>query len=98
MMSELIEIKNHMGMNDDLWTIFRNSMTDTVPQLSQHLDTLTSGSRLYDLGVSSVEIYEVVGSIEDALDIVVPTDQLSRIKTFGELGGLIQNLVERKVE
>jgi acyl carrier protein len=48
------------------------------------------------MGVSSVEIYEVVGSVEDTLDILVPTDQLSRIKTLGELGALIQDLVESK--
>jgi acyl carrier protein len=71
-------------------------MIDTVPQITQHLDTFNSSSRLYDMGVSSVEIYEVVGSVEDTLDILVPTDQLSRIKTLGELGALIQDLVESK--
>jgi acyl carrier protein len=97
-MSELAEMKNHMGMNEDVWTVLRNSMIDTVPQITQYLDTFNSNSRLYDMGVSSVEIYEVVGSVEDTLDILVPTDQLSRIKTLGELGALIQDLVETKNE
>jgi acyl carrier protein len=95
-MSELVEVRNQVGINADVWTVLKNSMIDTVPQITQHLDTFNSSSRLYDMGVSSVEIYEVVGSVEDTLDILVPTDQLSRIKTLGELGALIQDLVESK--
>lgn len=96
-MSKQMEMNERMGMNESVWNVLKDSIIDTVPQIKQHLDTLTSSSRLYDMGVSSVDIYEVVGNIEDTLNILVPTDQLARIKTLGELGILIQGLLESDV-
>ena len=42
-----------------------------------------------DLGIDSLELLEVIGSLEQSLDIRVPDDQLVGIQTVGQLMQLV---------
>ena len=48
-----------------------------------------------DLEVDSVAVMDLVMSIEDAYDIMIPMNRLSEVRTVGDLAQTVQVLLEK---
>ncbi len=51
---------------------------------------LAASTVIADLGIASVSLMEVIGMLEDDLDVVLPEDQLAQVKTLGDLEALVR--------
>lgn len=46
-----------------------------------------------DLGADSLDLYQILMGVEDELDITIPAEKLSDIKTVGDAVELIQRFI-----
>lgn len=49
------------------------------------LPTLTNETKIASLGIDSVAMMEIVGCIEDELNIVIPDEKLARLQSIGDI-------------
>lgn len=55
-------------------------------------DTITADTQIADdLGADSLDVVDLLMSIEDEFEIEVPDDEIENIKTVGELVAFIEN-------
>ena len=62
------------------------------------LGTLDRNTIIAKLGLDSVAVMELVGYVEEKLDIQLPDEELAKVTTLGDLGGLVQRLVPAGTE
>ena len=60
-------------------------------QDEKKLESLKRTQTISDLGLDSLLIMEIVGDIQDELDISLPDEKLSQVQTIGELESLIMD-------
>lgn len=48
-----------------------------------------------DLQIDSVAVMDLVMTIEDAYDIMIPMNRLSNVRTVGDLAATVQTLIEK---
>ena len=53
------------------------------------LDNLSAAAAISSLGIDSVAMLEVIGYLEDELDIHLADDKLASVKTVGDLAAVI---------
>ena len=49
-----------------------------------------------DLEVDSVSVMDLVMTIEDAYDVMIPMNRLSEVRTVGDLAGTVRALIEKE--
>jgi len=77
-------------------TVFQE-VTEILGRFSKQKRTIEENSQLVnDLGLDSLQVMEVVNDLEDAFDISFPLNNLSEVRTVGDLVREIYNLVEDK--
>lgn len=54
-----------------------------------HLDAQT---RISELGIDSVAMLELVGTLEQALDVRLPDERTGEVRTIGELAALVADM------
>ena len=60
-------------------------------QLDVEEDTVTMDSRIIeDLNADSLDLVDLLMSLEDEFDVEVPDDQVENVKTVGDLVGYIE--------
>jgi acyl carrier protein len=57
------------------------------------LDNLAKDTVISKLGLDSVAVMELVSYFEEKLDIRMPDEELAKVQTLGDLGGLVERLV-----
>jgi len=70
----------------ELLQIFRSTASEIA---EKDLSTVEESGAIAELGIDSLELLEVIGSLERDLNIRVPDDQLVGIKTVGQLLSLV---------
>lgn len=66
-----------------------------VDQLDADEDAVTMEASITDdLGADSLDIADIVMSIEEEFDVEVPDDKLANIKTVGDIVKYIEEIVE----
>jgi acyl carrier protein len=70
----------------ELLQIFRTTASEIA---EKDLSTVDEAGLISELGIDSLELLEVIGSLERDLDIRVPDDQLVGIQTVGQLLNLV---------
>jgi acyl carrier protein len=70
----------------ELLQIFRSTASEIA---EKDLSKVDEAGAIAELGIDSLELLEVVGSLERDLDIRVPDDQLVGIQTVGQLLNLV---------
>jgi acyl carrier protein len=70
----------------ELLQIFRSTASEIA---EKDLSLVEETGKIADLGIDSLELLEVIGSLERDLDIRVPDDQLVGIQTVGQLLNLV---------
>ena len=71
----------------DILQLLQNTMNRL--QDEKKIDNLQREQTISSLGINSLLIMEAIGDIQDELDITLPEQKLSQIKTVGELESLI---------
>lgn len=56
------------------------------------LDGLTKDTVISKLGLDSVAVMELVSYVEEKLNIRLPDEDLAKVQTIGDLGGLVKRL------
>ncbi len=63
-------------------------------QLDANADDMTMDTKITDeLGADSLDIVEMIMSVEDEFNIEIPDDQLEGLKTIGDVVEYIQNAI-----
>lgn len=71
--------------------VFEKVKNILVKELSLDADQVTMEANLIDdLGVDSLDIFEVVMSLEEAFEIEISNDDIEDIKTVGDIVNYIQ--------
>jgi acyl carrier protein len=70
----------------ELLQIFRSTASEIA---EKDLTKVEETGVIAELGIDSLELLEVIGSLERDLDIRVPDDQLVGIQTVGQLLNLV---------
>jgi len=69
---------------------FRTTATEIA---ERDFSAVEEAGVIADLGIDSLELLEVIGSLERDLDVRIPDDQLVGIQTVGELLTLVETKV-----
>lgn len=72
----------------ELLHVFRSTASEIA---EKDLSAVEETGAIAELGIDSLELLEVIGSLERDLNIRVPDDQLVGIKTVGQLLSLVEN-------
>ena len=62
----------------------------------RELGTLDATTENSTLGLDSVAVMEMTGSLEDKLNIRIPDEDLADVETLGELAALIRRVIAVK--
>ena len=66
-----------------------------VEQLDVEVDAVTmEASITEDLGADSLDVVDLVMSIEESFDVEIPDEEVENIKTVGDIVKYIENKVE----
>ena len=69
---------------------FRTTATEIA---ERDFSTVREDGVIADLGIDSLELLEVIGTLERDLDVRIPDDQLVGIQTVGQLLSLVETKV-----
>lgn len=70
----------------ELLDMFRVTATEIA---ERDFSKVTEDGVIADLGIDSLELLEVIGTLERNLDVRIPDDQLVGIQTVGQLLALV---------
>lgn len=78
-------------MSDDpILALIRDALRDVAPKRGEEFATLTLDHAIEDLALDSIATMEMIGFIEERLDIVVEEQALGRVRTLGDLADLVR--------
>ena len=72
--------------------VFEKIKEILAEQLDADIDEMTMETNIAkDLGADSLDVVELLMSIEDEFEVEIPDEEIENIKTIGELTEYIQN-------
>jgi acyl carrier protein len=84
-------------MDDEaVLALIREALVEVAPDKAARFAQLDSETKIQDLGVDSIRIMEMLGSIEDRLGRTFAEDALASAKTVGHVIALIQTTSSRR--
>lgn len=79
--------------SEELFVLFR----EVVQSIEKRpLNDVTPDSVIADLGIDSLGMMEIVGELESRLDVMIPDDQLVKLRTVSDLLGVVEKRLEAK--
>ena len=74
----------------DVPALFATSLHEVLPD--QRLPAIDSKTIISDLGVDSISFMEVIGVLEDELGVKLRDEEITKIKTVGD----VEQIISRK--
>jgi len=74
--------------DQELIQLIRNSLGEVAPKKKALFETITPNTRIDSLGLDSIAIMEMIGYVEENLDLVFDDEGLADVETIGNLMGL----------
>ena len=72
--------------------VFEKIRQILAEQLDADLDSITMETDIADdLGADSLDVVEMLMSIEDEFEVEIPDEEIENIRTIGELAAYIEN-------
>lgn len=72
--------------------VFEKIKSILAEQLDADIDEMTMDTNIAkDLGADSLDVVELLMSIEDEFEVEIPDEEIENIKTIGDLTDYIQN-------
>jgi acyl carrier protein len=76
--------------NNDIIVLFKEAVREV--DANTKLDNLTVNTEIAKLGLDSVMTMEVIGVLEERLNVRFPDEDLATLKNIGDLTALIQRM------
>ena len=76
--------------NNDIITLFKQAVREV--DANTKLDDLSASTEIAKLGLDSVMTMEVIGVLEERLNVRFPDEDLATLKSVGDLTALIQRM------
>ena len=76
--------------DQEVLTIIRSALNEVVSGRVEEFESLELHVKIRDLGIDSVATMEMVGCIEEEIDVTFPDEELSRIANFDDLAALMR--------
>jgi acyl carrier protein len=76
--------------NNDIIVLFKEAVREV--DANTKLDDLTANTEIAKLGLDSVMTMEVIGVLEERLNVRFPDEDLATLKNIGDLTALIQRM------
>jgi acyl carrier protein len=80
---------------EELLSLLRRALVKAEPRFAAIAGTLTLETYLADLGVDSLMLLNMLGVVEEQLDIEVPDDKMVAAQTVAEVAALIREQMGR---
>lgn len=77
--------------NEQAAALVREAISEVAPSKSGDLSTVDLNTKIRDLGIDSVAAMEMVGVVEERLEITFPDEDLAQLNRFSDLVDLIVN-------
>ena len=78
-------------MNDtEITALIQEALASVAPQQAAELKSLDLSIKITSLGIDSVAAMEIVGFVEERLEITFPDEDLAQLNTFEDLARLIR--------
>jgi acyl carrier protein len=77
----------------DFFELFKQAASEVSGNTFDSLDKTTT---LSDIGLDSVAVMELVGYLEEQLDIRLPDEELASVQTLGELDELLRRFTAHR--
>jgi len=78
-------------MMEDKYMIFEKLKDIIADQLSVDADEVTMDSNIQDdLGADSLDVVDLITTIEDEFDLSIPDEAVEEIKTVGDIANYIE--------
>ena len=78
-------------MNDDkILSLVTEALDEVAPGWNKDVSEVRLDLHMKDLSINSVELMEMVGHIEETLEVTFPDEDLARVSSLGDLAGLIR--------
>ena len=75
--------------------VFEKIAQILAEQLDANVETITAETKIAeDLGADSLDVVELLMSIEDEFDVEVPDEEIENVKTVGDVVDYIQAHME----
>jgi acyl carrier protein len=77
----------------DFFTLFNQAASEVSGKKFENLGKATVIS---DLGLDSIAVIELIGYLEEKLDIRIPDEELAGVQTLGDLDDLVRRFTAGK--
>ncbi len=82
-----------MADTSNLLALFREVVEEVD---KKKLPDVTEKSVIADLGIDSLSTMQIIGELENRLDIMIPDDQLVKLETVGDLLAVVERCAAKK--
>lgn len=77
--------------------VFEKIRDIIVDQLDAEADAVTAeASIIDDLGADSLDVVDLISSVEDEFDVEIPDDKVEGIKTVGDIVAYIESVTSEE--
>ncbi|MDF1563112.1 MAG: acyl carrier protein [Deltaproteobacteria bacterium] len=78
-------------MNDqEILGLLKEALAEVAPARAADFDSITLEATIEDLDLDSVSTMEMVGFLEERVDVIFPDEELARVSRLGDLAALIR--------
>ncbi len=76
----------------EILTLMQSSLDEVAPGWSKDVKDFTAGAKFRDMNVDSVQIMEMVGIVEEKIDVQFADEDLATIAKVGDMLTLIKKV------
>jgi acyl carrier protein len=78
-------------MNEtEILALVKDALAEVAPNRAAEFDAIDLNTKIRDLGIDSVAAMEMVGFVEEKLEVTFPDEDLAQLNTFNDLANLIR--------
>ena len=75
--------------NEQAAALVREAISEVAPSRAGDFETVDLNTKIRDMGIDSVAAMEMVGVVEERLEITFPDEDLAQLNRFSDLVDLI---------
>lgn len=76
--------------DETILELIRRALVDVAPDRAEEFATVPLGAEVAALELDSISVMEMVGVVEDELDITLPDEELGKVETLADLARLVR--------
>ena len=79
-------------MNDaEILDLLKKALLEVAPDRASEFNDVQMSNTIEDLQLDSIALMEMVGFLEDTLDVTFPDEALPTVNTLADLGALVRD-------